>query len=112
MVINMDENNKIFRKKEKKSFTISLQSETVDRIRYLRRIAESKGDTAYKSLDNAIFHWLIEQEKHYNIKRSDHQKSLICPKCGGVMQKRKGKTVDFLGCSNYPNCKHTQNIDL
>jgi len=34
-----------------------------------------------------------------------------CPKCGGVLNKRSGKYGDFMGCSNYPRCKYTKNID-
>lgn len=32
-----------------------------------------------------------------------------CPDCrGGVLQLRSGQYGDFLGCSNYPRCSHTQ----
>lgn len=30
-----------------------------------------------------------------------------CPKCGGDLVLRKGKTNMFYGCSNYPNCTYT-----
>ncbi len=33
-----------------------------------------------------------------------------CPKCGGIMRLRHGKTGDFWGCTNYPACKGTRNI--
>ena len=29
-----------------------------------------------------------------------------CPECGGDLVKRKGKYGEFLGCSNYPECKY------
>ena len=32
-----------------------------------------------------------------------------CPKCGGNLVNRKGKYGNFLGCSNYPNCRFTHN---
>ena len=35
----------------------------------------------------------------------------ICPKCGGRLIERKGKYGKFLGCSNYPGCRFTFNID-
>lgn len=35
---------------------------------------------------------------------------IICPKCGSVMVERSGKYGDFLGCSSFPNCRHTQKI--
>jgi hypothetical protein len=36
---------------------------------------------------------------------------LVCPKCGGMMKVKSGKYGKFLGCSNYPNCRHTMAID-
>jgi|TARA_Y100000296_G_scaffold57028_1_gene65395 hypothetical protein len=33
-----------------------------------------------------------------------------CPKCGLPMAKRKGKQSEFMGCSDFPNCKGTRNI--
>jgi len=31
-----------------------------------------------------------------------------CPKCGSVMALRKGKHGEFKGCTNYPECTHTE----
>ena len=33
-----------------------------------------------------------------------------CPRCGNNLVKRSGKFGNFLGCTNYPKCTHT--IDL
>lgn len=33
-----------------------------------------------------------------------------CPKCGSQLMKRTGAKGQFLGCSGYPNCKHTEEI--
>lgn len=41
----------------------------------------------------------------------DFKNNLICPKCGGKLVKRKGKYGEFIGCSNFPNCDYTKNID-
>lgn len=40
----------------------------------------------------------------------DNQKAAsgICPRCGGELVERKGKYGEFLGCSNYPNCRFTE----
>lgn len=35
----------------------------------------------------------------------------ICPRCGGNLVLRNGKNGQFYGCSNYPRCKFTKNID-
>lgn len=39
---------------------------------------------------------------------SDEQK--ICPNCNIPLVKRSGKRGQFLGCKNYPKCRHTENI--
>ena len=49
----------------------------------------------------------IEQIKN---KINHNQNSVndgMCPKCGGVLVKRKGKYGMFTGCSNYPKCRYT-----
>ena len=33
-----------------------------------------------------------------------------CPTCNGWLKKKNGKYGSFLGCSNWPDCKHTQRI--
>lgn len=33
-----------------------------------------------------------------------------CPKCGGLLVIKKGPYSSFLGCENYPECKHTEPI--
>lgn len=35
-----------------------------------------------------------------------------CPQCGGTLVVRNGKNGEFLGCSNYPKCKYTENKNL
>ena len=37
--------------------------------------------------------------------------SEICPRCNGKIIKRKGKNGYFYGCSNYPKCRYTKNIE-
>ena len=32
----------------------------------------------------------------------------VCPKCGNIMVKRKGKFGEFFGCMSYPDCKYTK----
>ena len=33
-----------------------------------------------------------------------------CPRCNGILVRRKGKYGDFYGCSNYPDCKYTRKL--
>jgi len=34
-----------------------------------------------------------------------------CPKCGSAVHKKKGPYGQFVGCSNYPKCKHTEPLE-
>ncbi|MCK9336928.1 MAG: UvrD-helicase domain-containing protein [Arcobacteraceae bacterium] len=36
--------------------------------------------------------------------------SALCVKCNGYMIRRNGQFGEFLGCSNYPNCNHSERI--
>ncbi|MGI2294194.1 restriction endonuclease [Paenibacillus sp. GXUN7292] len=33
-----------------------------------------------------------------------------CPRCGYLLVRRKGSRGEFLGCSNFPRCRHAQTI--
>lgn len=33
----------------------------------------------------------------------------VCPRCGGVLVKRRGKFGEFLGCGSFPQCRYTRN---
>ena len=37
--------------------------------------------------------------------------SMICPKCGSKLIIRDGKNGKFIGCTNYPKCRFTKNIE-
>jgi DNA topoisomerase-1 len=43
---------------------------------------------------------------------SDSQNSKTCPNCGKPLQERKGKFGKFLGCTGYPDCKFTYNLEV
>lgn len=34
----------------------------------------------------------------------------ICPRCGQMLKKRKGRFGEFWGCSGYPRCRYTENV--
>jgi predicted RNA-binding Zn-ribbon protein involved in translation (DUF1610 family) len=57
---------------------------------------------------------IIKEHKKYikkNIReRANNIKSLTCPNCGGELVIRNGKYGKFYGCSNYPKCKFSRNI--
>ena len=55
----------------------------------------------------------ISKEEHIeNIHKMQEQiQQGICPRCGGTLVLRNGKNGQFYGCSNFPNCKFTKNIE-
>ena len=40
----------------------------------------------------------------------DIELNTVCPKCGEAMEYKEGRYGAFLGCTEYPNCKHTEKI--
>lgn len=36
---------------------------------------------------------------------------MVCEKCGSEIVLRKGKRGEFYGCSNFPKCRYTKNLD-
>lgn len=34
----------------------------------------------------------------------------LCPNCGQVLKRRKGRFGEFFGCGGYPECRYTENI--
>ncbi|MBK5966843.1 DNA topoisomerase I [Thiocystis minor] len=49
-----------------------------------------------------------------NVKRSDvTQEKLdeLCPKCGGPLSIRLGRNGRFIGCTNYPDCDYTRDLN-
>ncbi|MDE9555616.1 DNA topoisomerase III [Xenorhabdus bovienii] len=53
---------------------------------------------------------LVEKGKTQPI-RFTLPKTPACPRCGGPMQKRAGKTTPFWGCTRYPACKGMLNAN-
>jgi DNA topoisomerase I len=49
-----------------------------------------------------------------NVKRSDVTQERIdelCPKCGGPLSIRLGRNGRFIGCTNYPECDYTRDLN-
>lgn len=44
------------------------------------------------------------------LQKSTGVKELACPKCGGVLIRRKGRYGEFYGCGEFPRCRFTRNI--
>ena len=46
-----------------------------------------------------------------NVKREGVPTEEVCPQCGAAVVMRFGRYGTFLGCSNYPTCGFTRNLD-
>jgi ssDNA-binding Zn-finger/Zn-ribbon topoisomerase 1 len=63
----------------------------------------------------------LDKTQRWDEGLSDYMKSFIkgilpetpisCPKCDSFLVKRTGKKGNFLGCSRYPKCKYTQDLE-
>ncbi len=53
----------------------------------------------------------VENIKNNLEEKEKKEKEMICPKCGEKLVERTGKYGKFVGCSNYPKCKYTRNIE-
>ena len=87
---------------------------------------------ARRVLPELAHHKLVDIAAHYNIstigahralndcmmnqkcfeemaKIQSTKRVVVCPKCGGELLKRNGKFGVFMGCSNFPTCRYTEN---
>ncbi|MBR1385302.1 MAG: NERD domain-containing protein [Bacilli bacterium] len=83
----------------------------IDKIKSYNSIVINDVDKIIELINNSnIKDKKIKKEHIKNIKEKiidDNQNK--CPKCGGMLLERKGKYGYFIGCSNYPKCKYTEN---
>ncbi len=57
---------------------------------------------------------LLVDDKETSVSRSDVTTEAIdeeCPKCGKQLNIRLGRRGRFIGCSGYPDCDYTRNVD-
>ncbi|MBT3504849.1 MAG: type I DNA topoisomerase [Piscirickettsiaceae bacterium] len=63
------------------------------------------------------FWWPFKEQvetKDKEVQRSDVTQELLdedCPKCGKKLSSRLGRSGRFIGCTAYPECDYTRNID-
>ncbi len=66
-------------------------------------------DFTQPSCPNCKYGLLVKASEKYRCQ--DCGRSVqACPTCGGWLLTRSGQHGQFLGCSNYPDCKYTRNI--
>jgi len=78
--------------------------------------AVSRGEKAWKPLLGEFWDPFIALigEKDGSLKRADVTHEAIeekCPDCGSPLSIRLGRNGRFIGCTNYPTCKYTRNLD-
>lgn len=57
--------------------------------------------------------WILSIQSNTTPKsaKKENVKNRMCPKCNHELKVRQNKTGnEFIGCSNYPNCKYTESI--
>lgn len=79
-------------------------------------IIQEELDNIYNVLEpisNNITDELREKHKQIVInsinKSEENISNNICPLCGNTLVRRNGKFGKFMGCTNYPKCKYTNN---
>lgn len=75
----------------------------------VRNISDQLKNANIASIDNFAQHQKesMERKEKFDKKISDR----ICPRCGGKLVERNGKYGKFYGCSNFPECRFTKNIE-
>jgi len=78
--------------------------------------AVSRGEEEWVPLLKKFWQPFKDQIDHTqeNVQRSDVTQEKIdekCPKCGGQLSIRLGRNGRFIGCTNYPECDYTRNLN-
>ncbi len=99
-------------------------NDSIDTLKLARVCLPKRG--GYRLTDLAAYYGISTQGAHRALndchmtqavyerlgKEFDSHPSLVkkCPRCGALMQKRKGRFGMFWGCSGYPKCRYTENL--
>lgn len=52
-----------------------------------------------------------ELEVKQKLEAKAREDNTVCPRCGGKLVVRNGRYGKFVGCSNYPKCRYTRQIE-
>lgn len=53
----------------------------------------------------------VNKNRHEIRKASEEITDKKCPKCGAALIAKWGRSGQFLGCTNYPECRHTEPVE-
>ncbi len=78
--------------------------------------AVSRGEKDWIPLMNDFWQPFVKLigEKEESVQRKDVTQEIIeekCPECGGQLSIRLGRNGRFIGCTNYPDCSYTRNLN-
>jgi DNA topoisomerase-1 len=79
----------------------------------LDEVAENKKDwqEVLKAFYSPFMKQIDEAKTNIKSQKMAEPTGIMCPKCGSELLKRKGRYGEFLACSGFPKCRHTQPVD-
>ena len=88
------------------------------RHRNLGKLAEYYG-LSTAGAHRALFDCKMNQQVFENMGKAlqnneivlEEEKVKLCRRCGKPMKKRNGMYGEFYGCTGYPNCRYTENLE-
>ncbi len=54
---------------------------------------------------------ITAKQKQARKKRFEQRESIFCPRCGKLLRQVEGRFGRFWGCTGYPDCRYTKNIE-
>lgn len=91
--------------------SMTLDKRTVERIRLVKKVT-GKDLEVNERVNKAILSVLDSLEAPLKLNKESWKTAKICPNCAKGVLFHKSRRTDqrpFFGCSNYPNCKHSEN---
>lgn len=94
----------------RKSYSVHLSNETINRIKFIKAISKNKFDIGL-FLEKTLSPILYKAETKLKIDKETWKKARKCERCNSYMIVKEGKNGKFYGCCNYPECKNTDSLD-
>lgn len=89
------------------NFTANME-EQLDEIEFGGKVWQKVIDGFYGEFEEKL---LAASGDSFTLKPKTQTTDIKCDKCGSFMVVRHGQYGDFLGCSNYPKCKNTMQLN-
>jgi len=106
--------------KHEKTFidTIKRKKVPIIKKRLITDINNVMATTEFEAIPSILCHWCgyspicsqAWKTSQYSYKNSEDYNSDYdeCPWCGSVLEKRSGRYGDFIGCTEFPDCRYTR----